>query len=246
MYIRSSISAQSLASVPPSRALMVRIAPAASCGPLSSAFSLSSSMTASSRSTSARDLGGEGIVFARHFDHRLQVVAGRLRLVERFEHTEQRLRSATVSWAVSWSSQKPGAAISSSMALTRACLAVTVKESPAAGESRCGSLRRDRSILFPVPWSELHCGEIGRSHAIPTENSWRRGMRHYRTILALPTRAACRAGWAALDSLVWHAWFWQCRAESIRASRPICLLEQGHDVIGVFMRHGHQSPVACA
>src|SRR5918994_3309012 len=24
------------------------------------------------------------------------------------------------------------------------------------------------------------------------------------------------------------------------------LLEQGHDVIGVFMRHGHQSPVACA
>ena len=23
------------------------------------------------------------------------------------------------------------------------------------------------------------------------------------------------------------------------------LLEQGHDVIGVFMRHGHQSPVAC-
>src|SRR5687767_2247061 len=24
------------------------------------------------------------------------------------------------------------------------------------------------------------------------------------------------------------------------------LLEQGHDVIGVFMRHGQQSPVACA
>ena len=23
------------------------------------------------------------------------------------------------------------------------------------------------------------------------------------------------------------------------------LLEQGHDVIGVFMRHGHESPVAC-
>src|SRR3954469_21468637 len=24
------------------------------------------------------------------------------------------------------------------------------------------------------------------------------------------------------------------------------LLQQGHEVIGVFMRHGHQSPVACA
>src|SRR4051812_19141772 len=24
------------------------------------------------------------------------------------------------------------------------------------------------------------------------------------------------------------------------------LLKQGHDVIGVFMRHGHQSPVACS
>ena len=34
-------------------------------------------------------------------------------------------------------------------------------------------------------------------------------------------------------------------AESIPASRPTCSSEQGHDVIGVFMRHGEASPAAC-
>ena len=52
MYIRSSISAQSLASVPPSRALIVRIAPLESKGPLSSPLSSSCSTSFSSRSTS--------------------------------------------------------------------------------------------------------------------------------------------------------------------------------------------------
>ena len=47
--MRSSMSAQSLASVPPSRALIVRIAPASSFGPLSNARSSSSSSNSSSR-----------------------------------------------------------------------------------------------------------------------------------------------------------------------------------------------------
>ena len=50
--MRSSISAQSLASVPPSRALIVRIAPALSCGPLSSALSSRSATMRLKRRTS--------------------------------------------------------------------------------------------------------------------------------------------------------------------------------------------------
>ena len=45
-YIRNSISAQSLASVPPSRALIERMALLASCGPLSSDLSSKSSSAA--------------------------------------------------------------------------------------------------------------------------------------------------------------------------------------------------------
>ena len=39
---------------------------------------------------------------------------------------------------------------------------------------------------------------------------------------------------------------WQCREASIRASPAHLLVEQGHEVIGVFMRHGERAVTACS
>ena len=109
MYIRSSISAQSLASVPPSRALIVRIAPAASCGPLSRALSLSSSSERFEPLDLAGHFGGERLVLARPFrssrrGRRCDLIASSSGLTIELSD----LRSSTAAWAFSWLSQKSG------------------------------------------------------------------------------------------------------------------------------------------
>ena len=91
MYIRSSISAQSLASVPPSRALMVRIAPLESKGPFSSPLSSSCVDECFEPVDFGGDLGDERRVFVGHLDQRFEVGGRGDRLVERLEQRVERI-----------------------------------------------------------------------------------------------------------------------------------------------------------
>ena len=92
--MRSSISAQSLASVPPSRALIVRIAPAASWGPLSRALSSRSSTICARRWTSRVDLRRHRFVFLGHLEQRRQVFAAQLHFFQRADDRLERFQLA--------------------------------------------------------------------------------------------------------------------------------------------------------
>ena len=121
-YIRNIMSAQSLASVPPSRALIVRIAPAPSLGPLSSAFSSRSSRTfsnrvISSRTSSAIDSSSWAISnsASRSSTELDNSSIGSTMVLSDFS-------SAMTFWAASLSSQKSGRLISVSISPTRVFL----------------------------------------------------------------------------------------------------------------------------
>ena len=96
------------------------MAPAASCGPLSSALSLSVFDDVFQPRDFARHLGGERLVLVGHLDHGGEVVAGLDRVIERRDdRSSATCAPRRVAWARSWLSQKPGAAISASMAAMR-------------------------------------------------------------------------------------------------------------------------------
>ena len=75
MYMRSSISAQSLASVPPSRALIVTIAPARVVRAVEQRLELELVEQRFEPRDFAGHFGGERLVFVGHFDHGGEVVA---------------------------------------------------------------------------------------------------------------------------------------------------------------------------
>ncbi len=97
------------------------------------------------------DFGGEGIVFGGHFDHRGQVVAGGVGFVERFDEAEERLALGDFELCGFLAVPEIGGSHQVVDRLDLSCFGVAVKGSLGAGELRCGSLRRGRSILFRGP-----------------------------------------------------------------------------------------------
>ena len=85
MYIRSIISAQSLASVPPSRALIERIAGVGVVRPAQERFEFQLVDLLLGPVEHAAQLGDEALVFLAHFDEGGQLVVDADGLVERLE-----------------------------------------------------------------------------------------------------------------------------------------------------------------
>ena len=90
--MRMSISAQSLASVPPSRALIVRMARVGVQGAVQQGLDLQLVQVQLRGATFAGHLGGKALVLIGHFDHGRQVLARPDDLVQRAQQGLQRLQ----------------------------------------------------------------------------------------------------------------------------------------------------------
>ena len=121
MYIRSSISAQSLASVPPSRALMLTIASLRVVRAAQQRLQLQVVQLRLGGVEMLAQLGDEALVLLGHLDQRADLAVGADQLVQRLEQRVQPLQLRTTAWARSWLFQKSAADIrsSSSRALLR-------------------------------------------------------------------------------------------------------------------------------
>ncbi len=147
--MRKSISAQSLASVPPSRALIVSNAGFASNGPLNRAFVSNSSSDCVQPIEFRRHFRREAVVLAGHLDQRGQILRRTEHFLQRLEHRLERFQLADDLAGLLLIVPEIGGGHPLLDRGRLPCLGGVVKESLVVGESAAEWPRPDRSIRVP-------------------------------------------------------------------------------------------------